>query len=119
MIAIASTTYDPAGWRVFPGDRVANDLDNRSGGRRVSRTATLDGGCAVYDTGYTDADRTITVSVPSPTADDLVFARRVCESFQTVRVFTAEGAFAGVPEDYRVSTGTLKIKILITGRLDE
>jgi hypothetical protein len=118
MIALASVTYDPAGWRVFRDDPADNDLGNRTGGRRVSRTATLDGGCVVYDTGYTDADRSITVSVPGPSADDLSFARHVCESCQAVRVFTPEGVFAGVPESHRVSSGTLKITILITDRLD-
>lgn len=119
MIAIASTTYDPDGWRVFAISPAKNDLANRAGARRVSRTATLDGGCAVYDTGYTDADRDIKVSVPSPGAADLAFARHLCESCPEVWVYTPEGAFAGVPESYRVVSGELIITVLITDRLDD
>lgn len=118
MIAIASATYDPIGWRVFHGDPVANDLGNRGGARRVSRTATLDGGCVVYDAGYTDSDRTITVTVPSTKMADLDFADHVCRNCPRVWIFTREGVFAGVPKRHAVTGGVLKITILVTDKLD-
>lgn len=118
MIGIASVSYDAVGWRVFHGDPVANDLGNRGGARRVSRTATLGGGCVVYDTCYTDSDRTITVTVPSPKTADLYFADHVCRNCPRVWIFTREGVFAGVPERHAVTGGVLKITILVTDRLD-
>jgi hypothetical protein len=117
MIAIASTTYDPIGWRAFHSDRAANDESNRSGGRRVSRTATLDGGCAIYDTGYTDADRTLVVSVSRPTLQDMEFADHVCRNCPEIHVHSGDGCYLGVPERFAVGNGGLRITILITERL--
>jgi hypothetical protein len=118
MIAICSATYDTYGWRAFAGDPADNDAGNRSGARRVSRTATLDGGCVITDGGYTDSDRTLTVSESSPSLASLEFARHVCANCPLVWVCAPDGCYLGVPDRFAVSNGALKISILIQERLD-
>lgn len=117
MIAIMSVTYDPDGYWIFRDAQPDNDQGNRSGSRRVSRVATLDGGCSVYDTGYSDSDRTITIHQPSPSRACLEFAAHITSNCPYVIVSTPEGAFRGVPDNYRVVNSELKIDILITERL--
>ena len=115
MIAVSTVHFDPQGSRVF---RHINDQENRSGSRRVSRTATLDGGCTIYDTGYTDSDRTVTIREHQPSEASIRFAHRICRSAPQVRVSMADGHYLGVPQDYRLRRGDLELNILIIERLD-
>ena len=115
MIAVSTIHFDPQGTRIF---RHISDQENRTGSRRVARTATLDGGCTIYDTGYTDADRTVTVRERQPSDDAINFAARMCRSAPQVRVSMEDGCYLGVPRDFQVKRGVLELNILITERLD-
>lgn len=109
LIAISSIDFDMEGARVLPQHGEALN-DNRTGARRVSRTATLDGGAVVYDTGYSVADRNITVST------DIVYLdwiQRMVKLYGMVNVITEEGAFRGVPKDWRIRDNRAEMEILI------
>jgi hypothetical protein len=111
MIGISTQTYDIVGSRIFP----LADVAHRAGKRRVSRTATLDGGVSVYDTGYSDSDRDITVREPDATAEAIEFARYIVETYGLVNLSMDDGAYEGVPESYLIdSYGVLELRVLIT-----
>jgi hypothetical protein len=118
MIGISTQTYDLNGARIFKVD-LSSELANRKGSRRVERTATLDGGVAIYDTGYSESDRDILIEVPGATPADIDFARYIVENYGLVNITTLDGSYSGVPESYGVDDGTLKIKILVSNKIDE
>ena len=84
--------------------------DNRTGARRTSRTATLDGGCVIYDTGYAPADRTIMVITDIV---HLPWIERMGKFYSLIRVITEEGAFIGAPRQWSISNGRARLEILI------
>ena len=59
MIALSSILADTDGDVVFDMTQKSK-LDDSS--RRVSRTKTLDGGCVIVDGGFSESDKTLTVS---------------------------------------------------------
>ncbi len=115
MIGISALHFDPLGSRIFR--QAENMLDNRSGNRRVSRTATLDGGCAIYDTGFTDSDRTLTAAQKHPMPADIDFAHHVVAHCPEVVVSAVDGCYIGVPRDYRIVNNELRLDILIKRRI--
>jgi hypothetical protein len=84
--------------------------------RRVNRVATLDGGAAFNDFGSSYADATITLSWNSTPKDKAV--ERLVQLYEQVRVLTGEGAFLAVPEQFSVSGGQARLKLLVIERLD-
>lgn len=116
MISITTPTYDLNGSLLLP---VVDNPGAESAGRRVSRTATLDGGASVTDGGFSDADRTIRVSVPSPSLEQLETARYLVKNYDTVQVSTRHGYYEAVPHRYAYDANTLSIVLLVTERLDD
>ena len=99
MIGVSTRVYDLNGAMVF-NDK---DLDikyqnaNLDIKRRMSRTATLDGGVSVYDTGYAAGDRDITIRCPAAPRDVLDFMAYLVQTYNEITVTTEESAFIGVP----------------------
>lgn len=118
-IGIATTVYDASGawWIDAPG---TDGLEqSRTGARRVSRTATLDGGCVYYDTGFSAADRDIDVRIPDATPADIARAAYLVETYGEVTVSLDDGCYLCRPASYRVSGGVLSIRLMVTARIDD
>ena len=111
MASIATLTFDIDGARIFP-QHPGSIMPNNAGARRASRTATLDGGCVIYDTGYAAADRTLTLATD---ISYLEWFRRIVQFYGTVLVSTDEGLFRGVPQQWRARDGRAEIDIMVTG----
>lgn len=114
MISITTKTYDITGQAVFDPDH-ASDL--RSNTRRVSRTATLDGGCEIVDQGYCDADRTLEIR-KSQVSKDL--GDRLWYLFQTyslLRFSMPDGLYNGAIKRLEFKEGNLSMRVLIKERL--
>ena len=108
-IIVTVPEFDPDGTRAM--EQAASALlENRSGSRRVSRTATLDGGAIAYDTGYGVADRTIKISTD---IRHLGWLSRVVRQYSEVRVSTEEGLFYGVPSAWQAKGNKAGMEILI------
>lgn len=118
MIGISTRTYDLLGSMIFPLSD-SDDMINGNGKRRCSRTATLDGGCVVYDTGYAEGDRTIKVREKDADKSLVDFAKYITQKYPTVIVTSRDGAYIGVPESYNVNNGTLEMDILIIEKISE
>ena len=110
LVSVSALEYDPSGSRLMRQD-ARQALDNNTGQRRVSRTATLDGGCVIYDTGYAPADRTIRISTG---LEHLEFLQRMVKLYSLVRVVTDEGHFIGAPQGWSVRDGKAQMTILVT-----
>jgi hypothetical protein len=116
MIGISTQTYDLDGARIF---RNPEDLKNRRGERRVSRTGTLDGGVVITDLGFADGDRTILVNEPNASLASVDFARYLVEHYSLVNVMTEDGAYSAVPSAYDVSNGELSLTMLVSEKLSD
>ncbi len=117
MIAISSILFDPQATRVFRRSRLKNDLLNRMGTRRMSRMGTLDGGVMFYDSGYTDADRTITVYEHNPSLASMEFARYLVSSAGMLTVSAPDGFYIGAAKRFGVTAGELRIDIYVKERV--
>jgi len=116
-IGLAATVFDISGALYVRGSDLdpaaAKKNDRRE--RRVSRTATLDGGVAVYDTGYAVADRTIYVRIKNANATVAAFLAYLVETYNEISITTSEAAFHGTPQQsYLEDDGTAVLEILIT-----
>ena len=116
MIYLAAPTFDLSGLLALPRGRLDDPLDLS---RRVSRTATLDGGAELTDLGFTHADRTLRVMVPHVTRADAERAAYLLENYPTLMVATAAGLFLAAPEGMSVRGGTLNLTLLVTEKLSD
>jgi len=100
VIGVSTNIYDLAGARIFR----SGELDQRKTNenlrreRRISRTATLDGGVSIYDTGYAAGDRDLTIRVPARAARAVIdFMLYLVKTYAEITVTTSESAFRAVP----------------------
>jgi len=115
MISISTPTFDFDGSRVF---REVAPVQVSDKTRRVSRTATLDGGVSVYDGGYADGDRDIEIIVYDPSAEDKAFCDYIIENYSEVIVSTSEGAFLACPRSCGIdSKGDLNFKFYVKEKI--
>lgn len=116
MIGISTMNYDEFGAMIFPlsdTDEAVND----SAARRCTRTATLDGGCEIYDTGYSDSDRTLRVKEKDVDLTLIDFVKYIIQNYGLIVVTTRDGAYRGVPDSYNVKNGVLLFNILIESKI--
>lgn len=66
--------------------------------RRVSRTATLDGGSVVTDSGYTDTDRTLTIQTRITEAQETIL-KYLIQTYALLTVVTDEGCYTCAPSN--------------------
>lgn len=113
MIGISVSTADEAGALVL---KMTQDSKLLSGLRRVSRTKTLDGGCAIYDGGFSHADRTWSVEARvSDAIWDMLWA--IMTNYSLVNVATGDGFFNGCLESAARDEDRAVLSILIKEKL--
>jgi hypothetical protein len=111
MIALSTLTIDPFGSQLLEVPRASSNLGDTA--RRVSRVATLDGGAAVLDAGYTVADRTIAIDLTGQTKTVVDALKYLCEMYDALIVMTEDGAFLAAPE--RISSNGARMSLLVSG----
>lgn len=111
---ISALTFDPAG-------RVALDLlpesDSGELRRRVSRVATLDGGVAINNFGFTDADRTVRLRYRRR-PETVKGLERMFRLYAFVRLVMADGVYRAALESHALDATTGTVTLLILERLD-
>src|SRR5262249_29183490 len=92
---ISTITFDQRGCIELDLNLAAEGILDR--GRRVIRTATLDGGAVVEDQGFAHGDRTwlIKAKVGESLAENL---RYLVQTYGEVRAVTKEGVFRAAPD---------------------
>lgn len=113
MIAIATVE---AGSHVIL-DAIQNDT--RKNTRRLSKTATLDGGSVIVDSGFSDSDRSFSFEFADigPTSRDALWEMFQEESL--VYLSCPEGVFSGVLESVDIENSTGKLKFSVLEKLTE
>ena len=118
IIEVASKVYDSDGARFLKQD-AGQEIENNKGARRVTRTATLDGGAVADDSGYSAADRTYIVKTKDETGEIAAWAERMVKTYSTVTLSTRFGCFTGTPSQWFVRQNFVYIEILIIEQIDE
>jgi hypothetical protein len=115
-IGINTLTYDLQGSMVFEQD-AKTEIKNNTGSRRVSRTATLDGGAVAYDSGYSASDRNYTLATIDKTGSIATWAERLVTSYTLVKLITINGVFEAIPEKWRVDKNMVFVEFLIMSQV--
>jgi hypothetical protein len=110
QIGLAARVFDPEGALLSPEH---GDSETGSLSRRLTRARTLDGGVAVTNRGFTDADRTLTLSLAGQPEATIERARRMLRLHGTITVTHWDGAYTGAPSEYNARRQELTV--LITG----
>ncbi len=84
----------------------------RNESARVSRSATLDGGCVIDHQGFSDSDRTFDIRADLTEAQAAILWG-IFKSETFVNVATREGFFYGVIESMQDENGSVKLSILV------
>lgn len=116
MISITTPDYDLNGCVYFVPAAGSKLRDNA---RRLSRTATLDGGCSITDQGFSHGDRTLDVrktGVSENISDTLWYIFR---TYSRVRVSLPDGCYSAAIKSVRMDKGELRASILVKELISE
>ena len=113
MISLSAPTYDPGGVVRIPA-RASNPF---FGQRRMTVTATLDGGVSVYDGGYSIADQTLNVTLRRPKKEMMVTLQYLAAYYSQLTLCCESGAFSAALA-FSLSGDSLTLSLRLTGRLD-
>lgn len=113
MIGLSTLSYDPNGV-VLLNARISNPY---SAQRRGSVTATLDGGVSVYDTGYSEADQTLSATVRNPSRALLVQLKYLVAYYGQLLMTCELGAFRVILEISN-SNNVLNLSMRVVARVD-
>jgi len=116
MIGISTYEFNPGGARMLCLVPEAQEI-NYSGGRRVTRTRTLDGGAVVYDAGFAVADLTWQISVRASSVYVGAYLEMLVKMYNLVRICTADGVFAAVPARWSINGGVATLDAWITEKI--
>jgi hypothetical protein len=89
------------------------DSDFTVASRRVSRTATLDGGALIVDNGYTASDATFTISLPHISATARTALLDTIKTHSLLVLSCKAGCFLGVVEKVD-EANAFKIRFLVS-----
>lgn len=114
MIGISKITSDAAGAVVF---KLLPDSNLEAYERRVSRIKTLDGGCVITDSGYSDSDRTIRAIVRY---DEQKYCtiKTIFQNNAIVNIALRDGLYSGAMQSLSINENTIRVTVLVKERLD-
>lgn len=115
VVGLCSVLFD------LEGDVVVNPHPDTNLGelsRRVNKDKTLDGGVAVTDGGFSEADRDIMLvwKTLAPAREAIITG--IVKTHSLVNVCTRDGVFQATPGAYRTSRGRSSVQMIVRERLD-
>ena len=110
IVSLCSYLFDLNGEHRVEPDMQNSDFTVAS--RRVSRTATLDGGALIVDNGYTASDATFTISLPHISATARAALLDTIKTHSLLVLSCKAGCFLGVVEKVD-EANTIKIRFLV------
>ena len=115
QVTLSTPTFDLDGHITIDALPASTDLGEVR--RRMNRVATLDGGAAFNDAGFSEADRTIRLQwTPQNAASEAQIARLV-RLYQRLRVSCSEGVFLAAPESYKSQANVSTLSLLVAEKL--
>lgn len=119
MIVLSAAEFDPQGVLILDPHRLGEGTEIESGGRRLSRTATLDGGVSVHDGGFSHGDRDLAIEIPLAAQAEIEAARRLGERYPRIHVSMRDGYYEGVLASWDYRAGTLTLTVRLIRRISE
>ena len=95
----------------------AQGAPGRENTRRLSRSATLDGGCVITDGGLSDGDRTFRYSASQLSAATLDALWAMFGTESLVHLCCAEGVFSGYIEQLGIVGADVSLQFMIYEKL--
>ena len=118
FVSICARTFSLSEPLLLRADPAQSEL--RSSVRRMTKTPTLDGGAAIYDGGFADADRAMTLLLPPAISRKTISAiERLRDHHLRVTVATDEGVFEALIERFSFSGSSNTLTLSIAERLSE
>ena len=111
-IAISTLTADAAGAHLIYGGPQTTLGDYE---RRVTRTATLDGGVVTVDSGFSHYDRTVTIDLSNVEDATVEALRLLTEYHDRVILMLPDGAYLASPKRVTRSRSGATAVFYITG----
>ena len=116
IISICSQLFDYNG--DFLVQVILDDSDLSHISRRVSRTATLDGGSVIVDNGYSASDATFSIVIRDIDAATRLNLMLMIQRHSAITVSLKGNIFSGVVETLE-DKDKMKIKFLVKQQLNE
>lgn len=113
MYTFTSIEFDPSGVLEINPD-LGSDISNMT--RRVGSIATLDGGRAFEDRGFTDADRELNLAEPGATKATLDRASYFIRLYAVVRMYAPDGVYLVTIQQVNYQSGALVMRVLIRSK---
>ena len=114
LATISTVTFDPEGYlEIMARDDAPGEVRRRS-----NRVATLDGGAAVNDFGFSDADRVIVLRWAFSSKAMEATVNRLVQTYNRLRVSTVQGVFLTVPEVYAPGPEESTLRLLALSKLN-
>jgi len=114
MIGISAPLYDIDGFLVVKENR-ASTINTLT--RRVSKAATLDGGSALADFGFSDSDANFQIVIRNITESQTDILKAMIKTYPTLRLSCSEGAFSGAIVNFSADTLPVKFTFLTKEKL--
>lgn len=113
-MSLCSSLFDSSGGHLIDVDVSKSDFSTLS--RRVSRTATLDGGALIVDNGYSVSDATFSISVPDLSSVGRLALLATLQRHSLLTLSCKIGCYSGVVERVDEAQG-FKISFLVKSQL--
>lgn len=114
-VFLSALTFDPLGvvaLSTLPGQTLGGSR------RRMNRVATLDGGAVFNDFGYTEADRSMTLTWQPVSAATEAAVERLLQLYGTLYLATPQGFFLVAPEGYTPGATESSLDLLVVSKLN-
>lgn len=113
-VFLSAITFDPAGVVALntpPGQTLGESR------RRVNRIATLDGGAAINDFGFAEADRSIKLAWRPISRATESAVQRLLMLYNLLHLSTPEGVYLVAPETYTPGATESTLTLLVSAKL--
>lgn len=117
MIVLTSKAYDLIGMVIIWEDVGNTQIDNTK--RRVSMTATLDGGAVSTDGGFSYGDIELIIKTKRMTREDFLRVQRLETLYGTQQCATHQGVFSGSIVSVKWLKGTVVVRFLVLEKISE
>jgi len=112
IVCISTIEFDLNGHKEIPIVNSSSDIN--SGARRATRTATLDGGCVVHDTGFSDSDRSVTIKAEY---DYMEWFQYIVQTYRLIHLSLDDGFYYAIPMRYREQNNHAVLDLEITEKI--
>lgn len=94
----------------------ATPIIKYEGTARISRVATLDGGCVLTHSGYSDADRTLIFTAKAIKSKETIL-KTLFENESLFTIAVSDGCYSGAISRLRILRGKVELEILYKEKL--